>query len=452
MHSRLQQKMAARDKRKSRWKILTEDSVFVIIGQFNVLRFPLNRSLRRATALLVLLYAVAPRVQAMAEESPFPTPAGLEGAVDFWNRIFTRYGADQVVLFDPLDPGKIYSVVRADENEQGRALVEKERAKIAVDYGLADDETRIRSQRGAKENFLSGLKISGRYLAQMQNIFREEGLPTELAYLPLVESSFNIRARSSVGAVGMWQFMPETGKKFMRIDATVDERRDPMASTRAAARLLKENYRILGSWPLAITAYNHGTEGMFRGIKAVESDDLTDLIRRFQSPTFGFASKNFYAEFLAVLAIASNSEKYFPFLRTNRPVTLDEVEIKRQAALQAVLKPAAISQRDFFDWNPALNPAVKIIPVGYRVKLPPDKVDEFVAAHKRAGMAAQSTRTPAAGKATLRKAVRPRSTSVASSIKVPRAAVAAANVKGRAAQPPKKRAAPPRTQLRLAAH
>ena len=103
---------------------------------------------------------------------------------------------------------------------------------------------RVRSQRGAKEHFTEGLRISGRYIAQMQKIFRDEGLPPELAYLPLVESSFNVRARSSAGAVGMWQFIPETGKKFMRIDDAVDERRDPMASTRAAARLLKENYRI----------------------------------------------------------------------------------------------------------------------------------------------------------------------------------------------------------------
>ncbi len=125
----------------------------------------------------------------------------------------------------------------------------------------------------------------------MQKIFRAEGLPAQLAYLPLVESSFNIRARSGAGAVGMWQFIPETGKKFMRIDDKVDERRDPMASTRAAARLLNENYRILGSWPLAITAYNHGTEGIFRAIESVGSRDLVELIRHYRSPTFGFGNR-----------------------------------------------------------------------------------------------------------------------------------------------------------------
>jgi membrane-bound lytic murein transglycosylase D len=348
---------------------------------------------------LLWLFALAPAGIAHAQRSAFPVSAGLEDAVRFWKLIFTRYSSSHVVLFDPLDPGKIYTVMRAPDGEQGQALVEKERTRVVTDYVLADDESRIRSQRGGKEQFLEGLKISGRYMTQMQKIFRQEGLPVELAYLPLVESSFNVRARSSVGAVGMWQFMPETGKKFMRVDTAVDERLDPMASTRAAARLLKENYRILGNWPLAITAYNHGTEGIFRGIKAVASDDLVDLMRGYQSPTFGFASRNFYAEFLAVVEIATNRERYFPFLRPHRPVTLQEVEAKRQMPLQAVLKPAAISQRDFFGWNPALQPMAKVIPTGYRVRIPPHKVDAFVAAQKRVGAASPTAKTASAAKA-----------------------------------------------------
>ena len=356
--------------------------------------------------------------------------------------MFTRCSVDQVVFFDPLDPGKIYSVVRAADSEQGRALLDRERAKIVADYDFADNESRIRSQRGAKEHFLEGLKISGRYIAQMQKIFREEGLPQELAYLPLVESSFNIRARSSAGAVGMWQFMSETGKKFLRIDAAVDERLDPMASTRAAARLLKENFRILGQWPLAITAYNHGTDGIFRGIRAVDSDDLVDLIRGYQSPKFGFASKNFYAEFLAVVDIVTKREQYFPYLSIYRPVTLQEVAVNRSATLQTLLKPAAISQRDFFEWNPALDPTAEIIPVGYRVKLPPDRVNDFLAAHKRIGAAAQSAKAARMKKPAplQRPMVPPHNQVAASSVKTPRAAVAAANSTGKAGQPAKKSA------------
>ena len=345
----------------------------------------LARSLPPALALALSLL-VTPAL--CAQSRPFPMPAGLEGAVEFWKRIFTRYSFTEVVLFDPMDPATIYSVVRAPNTEEGRALVERERARVAAEYDLADADNRLRSQRGVKEHFAEGLRISGRYIAEMKKIFRAEGVPEELTYLPLVESSFNIRARSSAGAVGMWQFMPDTGKKFLRIDVLVDERRDPFTSTRAAARLLKQNYRLFESWPLAITAYNHGTEGIFRGMKAVESDDLVELIKRYQSPTFGFASKNFYAEFLAVVDIASRQEVYFPFLRAHRPVALREVEVKRQTPLLAVLKPAAIAHDDFFEWNPALERDLKALPVGYRIKLPPQKVDAFTLAERRAWDAA----------------------------------------------------------------
>jgi len=80
--------------------------------------------------------------------------------------------------------------------------------------------------------------------------------------------------------------------------------------------------------------------------------------------------------------IAKNSEAYFPFLRSLRPMSLHEVPFKRQVQVQSVLKPAAIAQSDFFDWNPALNPTLKVLPVGYSVRVPPEKVNEFLAAQR----------------------------------------------------------------------
>jgi membrane-bound lytic murein transglycosylase D len=227
-----------------------------------------------------------------------------------------------------------------------------------------------------------------------------------------------------------------------------------MAATRAAARLLKENYRILGRWPLAITAYNHGTDGIFRGVQAVESDNLVDLIRGYQSPTFGFASKNFYAEFLAVIDIVTNRERYFPDLRIHRPVNLQEVAVKRSAKLQALLKPAAISQRDFFEWNPALDPTAQSIPVGYRVRLPPDKVDDFLAAHKRADAAPQAKKPSVVRIAALQKAAARSQRQAAATIArtpTPKMALAAANATGKTSSPVTKRAAVSRAQLKLAA-
>ena len=347
---------------------------------------------RLSISLFILLLSAMP---CYADQAAFPLLRGLESAVEFWKHIFTRYGSHEVVFHDPLDPTRIYSVVAIPENEQARALIERERARIIADFDLREEDNRVRAQRGIKDRFLSGLKASGRYLKQMQKIFRDEGVPVDLTYLPLVESSFNLHARSSPGAVGIWQFMPETAKKFMRINKSVDERKDPLASTRTAARLLKENHRLLGNWPLAITAYNHGTEGIQRGVSAVESDNLMDIIRSYESPTFGFASKNFYAEFLAALEVAKNSETYFPALQVHDPVPLDEVEIKRPITVQSLLKPVGISQAEFFSWNPALSPATKQLPPGYRVKLPPEKADRIAAAQRHVVESAAAKPTPA---------------------------------------------------------
>jgi membrane-bound lytic murein transglycosylase D len=114
-----------------------------------------------------------------------------------------------------------------------------------------------------------------------------------------------------VGAAGLWQFMRSTGRRYMRIDRSVDDRLDPFRSTEAAAQLLGYNYRVLGTWPLAITAYNHGTAGMLRAKETLGTDDIVTIVRHYNSRTFGFASRNFYVSFLAALDIDHNPDKYF---------------------------------------------------------------------------------------------------------------------------------------------
>lgn len=320
---------------------------------------------------------------ARADENPLPLLPGLEEAVEFWKVVFTRYGASEVIFHDTLQPMKIYQVTEVGENNAPRRWLEKERERIGREQGLPANEKRVRSQRGVKERFASGLKLSRRYLDQMQRIFLEEGLPLELAYLPLVESSFDIRARSRAGALGMWQFMSRTGRKYMRVGPLLDERRDPLESTRAASRFLKQNHQVLGNWPLAITAYNHGTEGILRAIAAVGSRDLMEIIRRYESPSFGFASKSFYAEFLAAVELAKRSEEFFPNLEYQPPFPLEEVEVGRPVALAALLKRANIERAQFLEWNPALSPRIQDIPKGYRVKVPPEKLELFLAAYQR---------------------------------------------------------------------
>ncbi|MCZ6623847.1 MAG: transglycosylase SLT domain-containing protein [Deltaproteobacteria bacterium] len=334
-------------------------------------------------ALLVSLSSQLGIRDAFAQETLFPLFPALKGSVEFWKLVFTHYSTSEVIFFDPLDPAKIYKVLEVGKNNRARRLIRRERRRILSEQGVMADKARVRVQRGAKERFASGLALSRRYLDQMQQIFREEGLPIELTYLPLIESSFNIRARSRAGALGIWQFIRSTGRRFLRVSRRVDERRDPLESTRAAAQLLKENYDVFGNWPLAITAYNHGRQGIVRAVAELGPVDLMEIIQHYESRTFGFASKNFYAEFLAALEVAEKGEEYFPNLEYHPPFPLEEVEMERTISIAAVLRRTDISRSEFLEWNPALSPRIRYIPRGYRVKVPPGKLELFRVAYQQ---------------------------------------------------------------------
>jgi membrane-bound lytic murein transglycosylase D len=326
--------------------------------------------------LLLLVFCVAfapgnaqPQTQPGTEDH-FPLLPGLENAVEFWKKIFTEYSISQLVFFDPLDMSRIYDVLDVGEESRTSEYINGERERIAGDHGV--DLERVRAQRGIKERTAAGLKRSGRHIAQMQQIFRERGLPIELTYLPIVESSYDITARSSVGALGMWQFMRATGRQYMRVDRFIDERRDPIESTRAAASFLRESYETLGNWPLAITAYNYGPGGMSRAVAAIESDNLVDLIRNHSHPYWGFAPKNFYAEFLAAVEVGKNVNQYFPELQLEAPLAIQEIELKNSVSLITLAKNTGLTQDQLLGWNPALSAQTRLVPAGYRVKVPVD--------------------------------------------------------------------------------
>ena len=326
--------------------------------------------------LLLLVFCVAfapgnaqPQTQAGTEDH-FPLLQGLESAVEFWKKIFTEYSISQLVFFDPLDMSRIYDVLDVGEDSRTPEYINGERERIAGAHGV--ELERVRAQRGIKERTAAGLKRSGRHIAQMQQIFRDRGLPIELTYLPIVESSYDLNARSSAGALGMWQFMRTTGRQYMRVDRSIDERRDPIESTRAAAAFLQQSYETLGNWPLAITAYNYGPGGMARAVKEMESDNLVDLIRDYRHPYWGFPPKNFYAEFLAAVEIGKNVNQYFPELTLDPPLSIREIELKTSSSLGALAKNTGLTRDQFLAWNPALTEQIRSVPAGYRVKVPVD--------------------------------------------------------------------------------
>jgi len=315
--------------------------------------------------------------------------SGLEPAVEFWKRVFSEFSRSQLIFFDPLDMTKIYEVIEVGEDNRTNTYIDDERARIAAANGV--DIERVRAQRGIKERTAAGIKRSGRYLAQIQQIFSERGLPIELTYLPIVESSYDMGARSSVGALGIWQFMPRTGREYLRVNSLVDERRDPIESSRAAAAYLKQAYDSLGSWPLAVTSYNYGQGGMARAVAQIESDNLVELIEKYEHPYWGFAPKHFYAEFLAAVEIGSNVSQYFPGLVLDSPVEMKEIEVKGKATLNSLVASSGLSRAEFLAWNPALAPTARILPAGYRVKLPVDRATPPIVTVAQVAPAARTT-------------------------------------------------------------
>ena len=314
-----------------------------------------------------------------AGENELPLLPGLENAVEFWKRVFTEYSSAQLIFFDPFDMSRIYEVQDVGEDSRPKQYISEEIARIAAAHGV--DSDRVKAQRGIKERTAAGIKRSGKYIAQMQQIFREQKLPAEIAYLPIVESSYDINARSNVGALGMWQFMRVTGKQFnMRVDRNVDERKDPLESTRAAAAYLKQAYESLGSWPLAITSYNYGPAGMARAVSEIGSNDLVTLIQKYNHRYWGFAPKNFYAEFLAAVEIGKNPTQYYPGLEIDPPLAIEEVEVTKSTSVAALASSRGLTRQQLLAWNPALSGATGVVPSGYRVKLPAGGKAEIVVA------------------------------------------------------------------------
>ena len=291
---------------------------------------------------LLIVQAISP-VSALAEIRGFPE-TGLEDRIAFWEKVFTIYGKDNRIIHDTERVNLIYDVgdeksrrsgvarVRRLLNEVRRGIDTPEglSAQAQVFYNRIEAEgvgmtagniavlmNRIHVQRGIKERFRAGVIRSGRYLPYFEEVLESEGVPPILALLPLIESSYENAAYSHAGAAGIWQFTRGTGRLYMRVARGRDDRLNPAISTRAAAKLLRGNYEQLQSWPLAITAYNHGRGGMLRA-RRLHGSDMAEIIRKYRGRAFKYASKNFYPEFLAAVRVYQNYERYFG------PLTLDQ--------------------------------------------------------------------------------------------------------------------------------
>jgi membrane-bound lytic murein transglycosylase D len=279
-------------------------------------------------------------------------------------------------------------IIAALPTNEGREALSAEDKRLLAQWGpnpsailLKDATTRIRFQLGQADRFREGLIRSSSWETHIAETFANQGLPQELAVLPHVESSFNAAAYSKVGAAGLWQFMRSTGRRYMRVDDAVDERLDPYRSTEAAAQLLAYNYRVLGSWPLALTAYNHGAAGMRRARESVGTDDYVKINRTYTSRTFGFASRNFFPSFLAALTIDENPEKYFGALERRPEQKFREVSMPAYVRLATLERAIGVDREQLRVLNPAWRPTIyngtRLVPRGYRLRLPADTAEKW---------------------------------------------------------------------------
>jgi membrane-bound lytic murein transglycosylase D len=370
----------------------------------------LEIKLKRKGLLPAFVLLLAPFVHGFASSAEavdtFAHPPELEPDVRFWIRVYTEVTTDQGLLHDDWNLGLVYEVLRfdpADSPRQRERIVAQAKAHYAellrrFAAGATDNLTaherrilhafdekttpaqfrdaidRVRFQLGQADRFHEGLLRAQAYEANISRVLADRGVPAEIGALPHVESSFNPAAYSRVGAAGLWQFMPGTAKRYMRVDSLVDQRLDPYSATEAAANLMLYNYRLLGSWPLAVTAYNHGPGGLRRAQDELGTSNIAVIVKRYQGATFGFASRNFYVAFLAALEVDRNAEKYFGPLTHLPDAQSTVVVLPDYIPVDALAKAFKADLGALRVLNPALRPPIwnksRLVPRGYALRVP----------------------------------------------------------------------------------
>lgn len=349
----------------------------------------------------------------------FRVPSALLVPVSFWTSIYSSLSSDQYVIFDENHLNLVYEV--ADFSSLAKTarnrvvyeiLVERKLKRLVNSYRKAfhdlakksgariaptaenEIESKIlgtlqaldhhhdfqtlnkglRIQMGQMNFVKAGFERSESYLPPMEEIFRNHSVPPAITRLSLVESSFNIHAVSKVDAVGVWQFMPKTGKEFLKIDPQlgIDERRSPLKATVAAAQLLKRNRKILRTWPMAVIAYNHGFTAL-RRVPPHEAniEKFGSLLSSCQKISgMGFASRNFYPEFLAMLHVHTYREELFGMESEPKNIQIGLHALPRPMKATLAAKQMALSEVAFRSLNPDIQRLHSVLPKGFRITAP----------------------------------------------------------------------------------
>ncbi|MDL1967172.1 MAG: LysM peptidoglycan-binding domain-containing protein [Deltaproteobacteria bacterium] len=227
---------------------------------------------------------------------------------------------------------------------------------------------------GEKKFFREAYKRSGKYRAQIVSELKKAGLPVELSWLPLIESGFNVVALSKARALGLWQFIPSTGYKFgLKRNIFIDERIDPVKSTKAAIAYLKELHNIFGDWNTVLASYNCGEGRVLRVIRSQNInylDDFWDLYQRLPLETARYVPR-----FLATLHIVNNLEKYgLDSIEIVSPLEYETISVSKQVHLNDIANNIGTSEKILKGLNPELR--YNILPSDqYSLRVPPGKCE-----------------------------------------------------------------------------
>ncbi len=408
-------------------RILRTGFVFILLTILvvSILSSAAQASIPKNKLKRVLAQAVVTKSQILEDVasriSPeFQVPDALKKRVGFWFDIYSKFNSEENVIHHVEYPWIIFSVVSTKdilENPSNRwakfhrseKVLRNERARVKrVLLKLArtknlnrlnEEEARfvellkdipgkrakvfkqaannIRSQLGQKDFIQSGLSTSQKYFPYLESVFEKRGLPVEITRLPLVESSFNEAAVSKVGASGIWQLMPAIGHKFLRMNDDFDERNSPLKATEAAAKLMGQNFKILKSWPLAITAYNHGPGGLIRAQKKLKTSDISKIVEDYSSNSFGFASSNFFCSFLAALHVERYQKELFGEIPVQIFPELKIVEMPQSIRLKNIVAALGLDADEVRNYNLDLKEKSfaknKKVPKGFRLFVPVER-------------------------------------------------------------------------------
>jgi len=360
-------------------------------------------------------------------DAAFPCQQEIIGRVQFWVDVFSKWSNDQIVLHDKNRPERVYAVIKTKASctdKRSKRAVDRHRKRVAkdlrelatrVDRGetvYSDEEQHylkmfpsrsasrirksadsIRCQQGNKTRFASALARFEQYRPLVERTLAKEGIPDDIKYLPFVESAYNPEAYSRVGAAGLWQIMPKTARSLgLSLNATIDERLDPAAATKAAAIYLSRSRKTLTAEarkqglsvndaklnPFVITSYNYGVSGMRRAVRS-HGLNFIDVLYKYKSRSFRTAVRNFYASFLAARHVAKNPDQYFDNIEARPLYQHKRVRLQHATSLDRIERVFGLSEDVLKPLNPALTRFIwhrwRFIPAGYQLRLPADGRD-----------------------------------------------------------------------------